>query len=90
LRVPEKEPHQMNPNPPVNAFFSEGEHVREIGFKLWRNGQTKNWTAEINGARYGALTVETIHELVDRALRDSEESLPQSDGTDNGQVTKSK
>jgi hypothetical protein len=80
----------MNLNAPVYTYFNEGEHVREIGFKLWRNGQTKNWTAEINGERYEAVTVETIHELVDRALHASEESLPLLEGTNSGQATKSK
>jgi CheY-like chemotaxis protein len=64
-----------------------GDHVPETILKLWRNGQTKNWTADINGERYEAVTVETIHELVNRALLDAEESSRQSGGIDNGQAT---
>ena len=47
----------------------------EIVLKLWRNREEKNWTAEINGQRYGAVSIESIHELVYRALLDAEESL---------------
>jgi CheY-like chemotaxis protein len=61
--------------------------MRETGFKLWRNGQTKNWTADINGERHEAITVETLHELVDHALLDSEDSSQQSCRTSSGQAT---
>ena len=49
--------------------------MHEILFKLWRNEQEKNWTAEINGQRHEGVTIEWIHELVSRALLDAEESL---------------
>lgn len=49
--------------------------MHEILFKLSRNDQEKNWTAEINGHRYEAVAIELIHELVYRALLDAEESL---------------
>jgi hypothetical protein len=49
--------------------------VYEIVFKLWRNKEEKDWTAEINGQRYEAVTIEWIHELVHRALLNAEDSL---------------
>jgi hypothetical protein len=49
--------------------------LHEILFKLWRNEQQKNWTAEINGQRHEGVAIEWIHELVSRAVFDAEDSL---------------
>ena len=49
--------------------------MHNIVVKLFRNEQEKNWTAEINGKRHEAVTIEWIHELVHDALLDAEESL---------------
>jgi hypothetical protein len=49
--------------------------VREIIVRLWRNEQDKNWSAEINGERHDAVTIEWVHELVYRAVLDAEDSL---------------
>jgi hypothetical protein len=59
----------------LDSTFQRGECVQEILFRLWRNEQKKNWTAEINGERHEGVTIEWIHELVYRALLDAEESL---------------
>jgi hypothetical protein len=49
--------------------------VYEIEFKLWRNEEEKNWTAEINGRRYEQVAIEWIHAHVHGALLDAEDSL---------------
>lgn len=47
----------------------------EIIFKLWRNEEEKNWTAEINGQRYERVAIGWIHAHVHGALLDAEDSL---------------
>ncbi len=50
----------------------------EISVRLWRNHQEQNWSVEINGKCYKAVSIESINELVKRALTEAEESMVES------------
>jgi hypothetical protein len=49
--------------------------MHEINVKLWRNHQQQDWSVEINGTRHDSLTIETIEDLMERALIDAEKAM---------------
>jgi hypothetical protein len=49
--------------------------MHEINVKLWRNHQQQDWSVEINGTRHDSLTIETIEQLMERALIDAEQAM---------------
>jgi hypothetical protein len=55
--------------------------VQEINVKLWRNHQQQDWSVEINGTRHDSLTIESIEELMARALIDAEKAMLSDIGT---------
>jgi hypothetical protein len=53
--------------------------MQEINVKIWRNRRKQDWSAEINGKRYKSMAIESIEELVKRALIDAKESLTEAE-----------
>jgi hypothetical protein len=49
--------------------------MQQINVKLRRNETEQNWSVEINGKSYQDISMETVRELVKRALSNAEESM---------------
>lgn len=49
--------------------------MRRLNVKLWRNDKEQNWSVDIDGESYKFISLESVKELVTRALADTQESM---------------
>jgi hypothetical protein len=56
--------------------------MRQLNVKLWRNARKQNWSVEISGKSYKFISMESVEELVKRALANAQESMLQESPPD--------